>query len=509
MSVAALIVRIASAVVVAQPGYTDAYYYSAVASRLAHGDGLTADFIWNFLEAPSFAHLPVASHRFWVPLATTLQAGGITLLGGLLGEFRAAQAAVIAVAAFLPAATYAAARSLDVSSRYALAAAAAVGLGGIFAPGLVATDAFAPAALIGTLFFIAFARAARGSVVGGALAGLLVGILYLARSEGALFGVPLVALAIRRETRFAGAIGSLAALVIGGAWFARDLSLGTGDLLFRTVLLVRYEDFFAVGGSTGLGGVIGPTDRLSAFLSAWPAVLAAKGSALATNLITAVFAFVVLIGPLTAAAAWWLRARPHVRAWAQLLVFVFLVESLVFTLHSTRGSYFHSLAAFFPFGIALAAAGAERLAFTRGQGVLAAWIAGALVLTAAMSIGAIVQWDATFNAAAGLRAAALDAIPAGPFMAIDAAAWRSLSGRPVIVTPAEPASSVVRNSVVCEIAHRYGARALVLEAAHFSGYDSIYNDDVRPSWLGPPTVRDTIKVFPIYADNGCPSEIIR
>src|SRR5206468_3326717 len=180
-------------------------------------------------------------------------------------------------------------------------------------------------------------------VVGGALAGLLVGILYLARSEGALFGVPLVALAIRRETRFAGAIGSLAALVIGGAWFARDLSLGTGDLLFRTVLLVRYEDFFAVGGSTGLGGVIGPTDRLSAF---------------------------------------------------------------------------------FPFGIALAAAGAERLAFTRGQGVLAAWIAGALVLTAAMSIGAIVEWDATFNAAAGLRAAALDAIPAGPFMAIDAAAWR-------------------------------------------------------------------------------------
>ena len=78
MSVAALIVRIASAVVVAQPGYTDAYYYSAVASRLAHGDGLTTDFIWNFLEAPNFAPLPVASHRFWVPLATTLQAGGIT-----------------------------------------------------------------------------------------------------------------------------------------------------------------------------------------------------------------------------------------------------------------------------------------------------------------------------------------------------------------------------------------------------------------------------------------------
>ena len=86
VSVAALIVRVASAVVVAQPGYTDAFYYSIVASRLAHGEGLTADFIWNFLEAPNFAPLPIPSHQFWVPLATTLQAGGIAVLGGVLGD---------------------------------------------------------------------------------------------------------------------------------------------------------------------------------------------------------------------------------------------------------------------------------------------------------------------------------------------------------------------------------------------------------------------------------------
>jgi hypothetical protein len=94
-------------------------------------------------------------------------------------------------------------------------------------------------------------------------------------------------------------------------------------------------------------------------------------------------------------------------------------------------------------------------------------------------------------------------------MAIDAAAWRAISGRPVIVTPAEPDSSIVRSSVVCEIARRYGAHALVLEAVHFTGYDSIYRDVVRPAWLGAPTVRDTIKIFPIYTDAGCPSEIIR
>ena len=73
-------------------------------------------------------------------------------------------------------------------------------------------------------------------------------------------------------------------------------------------------------------------------------------------------------------------------------------------------------------------------------------------------------------------------------------------------TPAE--ADLIQSSKVCEIARRYGARSLVLEAAHFRGYDAIYNDVVRPVWLGPATVRDTIKIFPIYADAGCPPERI-
>ncbi len=483
--------RVASAFVVAQPGYTDAYYYSIVASRLAHGEGLTADFIWNFLEAPGFAPLPIASHVFWVPLASTLQAGGIAVLGGLLGEFRAGQAAVIAVAAFLPAATYAAARSLDVAPRYALAAAALVGLGGLFAPGLVAADSFAPAALIGTLFFLAFARAAGGSVRAGALAGLLVGLLYLARAEGALFGLALLALAGRPESRSAGLIGSAVALAIGGAWFARDLSLGAGDLLARSMLLTDYQQFFRIEPPTA-----------AQFFGAFPSVLAAKLGALGMNAAAAILAFFVIFGPLAAVSSRRLRTLPHVSAWASLLVVVFLAQSLLFTLHSTRGSYFHSLAAFFPFGIALAAAGAERALARRGASVTRLWVAGAMVLAVIMSVGAVVEWDATFNAGVRVRTAALDAIPPGPFMAIDAAAWRSIAGRPVIVTPAQP--DVMTLPLVCGIANRYGARALVLEAAHFRGYDAIYNDVVRPVWLGPATIRGAIKIFPIYAD--CPPD---
>src|SRR5207302_205388 len=54
LSLGLLGVRILSAAfVVIQPGFTDAYYYVDVARRLANGQGLTADFIWNFLEAPT------------------------------------------------------------------------------------------------------------------------------------------------------------------------------------------------------------------------------------------------------------------------------------------------------------------------------------------------------------------------------------------------------------------------------------------------------------------------
>jgi len=128
---ASLLLRLISASFVTQPGYTDAYYYADVATRLARGLGLTADFVWSPLE---YGVLPVVSHRFWMPLATVVQAAGIAPLGGALGDFHAAQAAIIAIATFVPVATYVIARRLGAGERAALAAAGIVGAGGLFAP---------------------------------------------------------------------------------------------------------------------------------------------------------------------------------------------------------------------------------------------------------------------------------------------------------------------------------------------------------------------------------------
>ncbi|HEY8759228.1 MAG TPA: hypothetical protein VIN74_12105 [Candidatus Limnocylindria bacterium] len=477
---ALLLFRLASAAfVVFQPGYTDAYYYADVAKRLAAGQGLTADFIWSFLEAGG--PLPVPSHRFWMPLATIVQAIGIKVLP-FLDAFHAAQAVEILIACLVPVVAYRAARSLGASVNGALVAAALAGLGGAFAPGWVSLDSFAPAAVIGTVFFLLYRRAATGDVRAGALAGLAVGLLFLARAEGALFGVALLWLLRAPVSRRAAAAGTAVALVIGLGWLARDLSLGSGpDLFARSVLLVRYEDFFAAGP------LAAPTVGQ---------LLAPKPGALVTNCITFAFGFGLLLLPGMARAIWVRRDRPDVRAYAALIALVYLVESLVFTLHSTRGSYFHSLAAFLPFGVALGVVGTGELLRTVERGRVAA--AAGVVAACIVSAFALAQWDASFNDPYRERVAALAAIPPGPFFAIDAAAWRWIADRPVIVTPPD--------GLPCSLG-RYGADALVLERAHFSVYNEIYAGTARTAALGSPFDVDDLRIFPLsvtQATAACP-----
>ena len=485
LTVAFLLLRVASGAIVAQPGYTDAYYYIDVASRLARGLGLTADFVWAPLE---LGPLPVASHRFWMPLASTLQAVGIAGVGGLVGEFRAAQATVILVAAFVPPVTYLLARSLGAAPRTALVALALAGLGGLFAPAWVTLDGFAVAALLGGLFFLAFARAAQGSWRAGALAGLLVGLLYLARAEAALFGLALIALVAAPRTRTAGIAGSGVALAIGAAWMARDLSLGIpSDYASRTTFLARYADFFALGNvatvaSVPLGDSIG-----------------ARAAALATNAATfaSAFGYLLLVPLAVALRALW--PRPEVRAWAVLALVLFLAESLVWTLHSVRGSYFHSLAALYAFGLAAAAVGAERLLTPRTASAGALWTWGTLLLFAVLSIGALQGWDAAFNAVYRERAAAVEAIPSGSFLALDAAAWRWISGRTVLFTPSDGLDAA---ACVVNVPDPH-ATAVVIEASHFAAYDGIYEGGARPDWLGPPIVRGNVKIFPVVSATRC------
>ena len=486
VSLALVVFRVLSAAfVVTQPGFTDAYYYVDVAQRLAHGQGLTADFIWNFLEAPRLEALPVPSHRFWMPLATIVQASGIAALEPLLGTFRSAQAAIIAVAAFVPAAAYVAAHSIGTSSRAALVAAALAGLGGFaFAPAWVTLDSFAIAALVGTLFFVAFARAAAGDIRAGAIAGGLVGLLFLARAEGALFGITLLALALRPSSRAAGIAGTAVALVIGLAWLVRGLPLpgSPAIALAKGVLLVRYEDFFALtpSGTADLATLIGV--RVGALWSDLVVVLAALLLFLAAPLL------------LGLRAGWRL---PAVRAFAALGLLIYVAEALVWPLHATRGSYFHSLAAFYPFAMALVALGGETWLARLERNVRRLVTAGTLGAVTVLAVFGLTNWDASFNEPYRARVAALGAIPPGPFLAIDAAAWRWIANRSVLLAPSDGPETAA-----C-VATAYQAQFLVLEAAHFSAYQTLYDGNSSP-WFGQPVERGAIRVYSLVGNPGCP-----
>ncbi|OLC11640.1 MAG: hypothetical protein AUH44_02080 [Chloroflexi bacterium 13_1_40CM_68_15] len=458
LSLALVAFRVLSAAfVVIQPGFTDAYYYVDVARRLAHGQGLTADFVWNFIEAPQLAPLPVPSHRFWMPLTTVVQAAGIATLEPLLGAFRSAQAAIIAVAAFIPAATYAAARSVGATPRAALAGAALAGIGGgAFAPAWVTLDSFAIAALAGTCFFIAFAQAADGGVRAGAFAGALVGLLFLARAEGSLFGVALLALAARPVSRRAGIAGALIALAVGLGWLARGQLLGgSPDLLARSALLARYEDFFAIQPT-------GAADLATIAMT--------RVGALWSDLVVAVFGLLVFLAfPLYLGlrAAWRL---PAVRAFAGLALLIYVAEGVIWPLHATRGSYFHSLAAFYPFAMALVAVGGEAWLNQRDAAMRRLAVTGTLFAAAGLAVFGLLTWNTAFNAPYRARLAALDAIPAGPFLAIDAAC----------------------------VAARYGASSVVVEPAHFSTYDGLFRG-LGPQVFEPAIDRGGILIFPMPA----------
>jgi hypothetical protein len=486
LSLGLVVFRVLSAAfVVTQPGFTDAFYYVDVARRLAHGQGLTADFVWNFLEAPRLADLPIPSHRFWMPLATVVQATGIAALEPILGTFRSAQAAIIAVAAFVPAAAYVSARSIGASARAALVAAALAGLGGFtFAPAWVTLDSFSVAALLGTMFFVAFGGAAVGDVRAGAIAGALVGLLFLARAEGALFGVALLALAIRPSSRVSGLAGTAVALAIGLLWLARGLPLpGSPATAFaKGVFLVRYEDFFALSpsGTADVATLVGV--RLGALWSDLVVALAALLLFLAIPLV------------LGLRAGW---RFPAVRAFAALALLIYVAEGLIWPLHATRGSYFHSLAAFFPFAMALVALGGETWLARFEQRARRLATYGTLGAVLVLAVFGLTNWDASFNEPYRARVAALDLIPPGPFLAIDAAAWRWISDRSVLISPADGPETAA-----CVAIH-YRVQSLVLEPAHFSAYQSLYDGSGSP-WFGQRAERGGIRVYSLNGNPGCP-----
>src|SRR5690349_13481772 len=89
----ALIVRSIGAWPQTQPGYMDETYYFVNAVTLAHGGGLSENFIWNYLTHPS--GLPQSSNAYWMPLTSWLLAPALLLFGT---QYRVAQTEMVVFA---------------------------------------------------------------------------------------------------------------------------------------------------------------------------------------------------------------------------------------------------------------------------------------------------------------------------------------------------------------------------------------------------------------------------
>src|SRR5437868_2631169 len=79
------------------PPYMDSFYYLDIARNLAHGQGLTEGFVWNYLGGmPPLRH---PSSEYWLPGISLLLAPALALGGG----YRSAALLTAAVAALCPA----------------------------------------------------------------------------------------------------------------------------------------------------------------------------------------------------------------------------------------------------------------------------------------------------------------------------------------------------------------------------------------------------------------------
>jgi len=119
--------------------------------------------------------------------------------------------------------------------------------------------------------------------------------------------------------------------------------------------------------------------------------------------------------------------------------------------------------------------------------------AGGIVAAAILSVFALAQWDSSFNGPYRDRLAIAGSISAGPFLAIDAAAWRWIADRSVIVIPVSIDPCSYRFDEFDQV------RSLVLEPAHFSQYDALISGELQPQFIGAPQRVGNAQIFPVDA----------
>lgn len=183
---AALIVRLGLLTIVDFPGVADPNHYFNMAVRVVEGHGLTIDYVWQYNVPPDDIVHP---EEHWMPLTALIAAVPMSLFGI---SVRAAVLPSIAAGVLLPALVYLAARQWKLSHAAALMSAAGAAFLPEFMLNSLRTDTTIFAAVFVTGALAAFHHGLKhGSAWAYGLCGVLTGLAYLTRTDGALI-LPLV-----------------------------------------------------------------------------------------------------------------------------------------------------------------------------------------------------------------------------------------------------------------------------------------------------------------------------
>ncbi len=500
--VVALIVRVLTAVLFAEPAYPDAYYYANVARELATGGGFSVDYIWNFVEVggrlPDAGVLPIPSNAHWMPLAALVQVPFIWLLGptsvasGL--PFWLIAAAVAPLTWFIG-------RDAGMPSWQAAAAGLLVALPAGVAPFLGQPDNFAIFMFLGALALWLCARGWRGHRGSFALGGVVVGLAFLSRNDGVLLGLPFALvflIDLVRRPRLA-RIGWWPALLCAGGfllvaapWLMRQLdvfgSISPSSAGGRILFITEYRELYSVTTETTLGSFLaqglGPVleSRLGGL---WDALL-----------IFVAMPLLVLLVPFMLIGLGVSRQHRDFTPWLIYALALFLFTALVSAVHVPYGTFIHSAVALLPHAYLLV---------MLGVATVVGWIAArrpswdaprasrnfSFMLVGVIAVASIVATLSTADAwkrerdgrDAVLARLADVAAPTDVVMSPDAGAYQYHGDWAGIVTPDDPLP------VVEQALRLYGVRWLALEGAHITaGLRPLLAGDTRPEWLSAPLV---------------------
>lgn len=485
------------ALLIHQPGYTDAYYYFNAGQRLAEGKGLTDPYLWVYINAPS--HLPGPSHTYWMPLESLIAALSMAVGGSNYGI---AQIPSVLCFAGLVTFAYGVGLKLGNSRRQAWIAALLVMFSGFFSPFWTTTDTFALYGLVGGTALFATGRGREtGRWQWYALAGALSAFAHLTRADGLLLLIVTFVVALwspanltQKRRLFSAMVAVAAYLLVMLPWFIRNMDaigtpLPTGGT--QTIWLRGYDELvnYPPGASPskfldwGIDHII---------QSRWDAFLSNLGTFIAVETW-------IILGPFILWMLWKHRKDPFLLGLILYAAGLHFVMTFVFAYPGYRGGLFHSSSALLPFWAVLGIVGLDEAIVwmarkRRWRRTQAQFVFGTalVVLAVLVSVNILINRISTFNKnGADYKLIAADLPRDAVLMINDPSSLyyhTKLTG--VVLPNSDP-------SVVTTLATRYGVTHLVLDKNRTQPFAALFEGTETRPFLKVYKSYDDFRVFEI------------